>query len=305
MKNATTASLPLVLALLGGTVLNTTSPQQTRIRVAHATVLTSVAAALTPQDQAVAEENCPLGLPEKDPAWQFGPTALVARTGYALEHSAVDKIPLWVCEHVVPEELVGTADRKDNFRPDPLLAKGLRSEKSDYAGSKMDRGHMAPSANQKKSQLRNDETFFLSNMAPQVGIGFNQHIWADLEALTRDWVLDGAVATAWIVTGPIFYDPAEESLPTADGFVENRVIGKGAVSVPTHFYKIVLGQTAGQQFKAVAFVLENRVYPSGTEFDTLIQSIDWIEQRTGLNFMPGLDAQQEQQLESQPGRLFE
>jgi hypothetical protein len=38
-----------------------------------------------------------------------------------------------------------------------------------------DRGHMVPAADAKISQGAMDETFFLSNVAPQVGDGFNRH----------------------------------------------------------------------------------------------------------------------------------
>jgi endonuclease G len=305
MKNATTASIPLVLALLGGTFLTTTGLQQRRIRVAHVTVFNPTVVALSPEDQALAEENCPFGLPAKDPTWGHGPTAFIARQGYALEHSSVDKIPLWVCEHVETGELSGTADRRDGFAPDPRLPQGQRAELSDYRGSGFDRGHMAPSADQKKSQVRNDETFFLSNMAPQVGLGFNRSTWAHLEDLTRSWVEDQAVVSAWIITGPVFDDPGEENPDTADGLIEHSVIGKDAVSVPTHFYKIVVGQTSDQKTKAVAFVLENRSYPADPDWSTLVKPIDWIEARTGLDFMPRLDAASEQQLERQSGQLFE
>jgi len=38
-----------------------------------------------------------------------------------------------------------------------------------------DRGHMVPAADAKQSQQAMSETFILSNIAPQVGEGFNRH----------------------------------------------------------------------------------------------------------------------------------
>lgn len=306
MKNATTASLPLVLALLGGTALITpTGETQRRIRLAHHTALNRVSIPLSPAEQALAEEKCPHGLPERDPGWIFGPTLLVARPGYALEHSSGDKIPLWVCEYVELADITGNAKRRDKFEADPKLPPGQRAELDDYKGTRYDRGHMAPAANQKKSQNRNDETFFLSNMAPQVGVGFNRHKWEQLESLTREWVRTGVVTAAWIITGPIFWDQDEESVATADGFIEHPVIGENAVSVPTHFYKIVVGKTAGEKLIAVAFVMENRAHPNSAPLTDFIASIDWIEERTGLNFMPKLDAETEGLLERQKGVMFD
>lgn len=45
-----------------------------------------------------------------------------------------------------------------------------------------DRGHMVPAADAKISQNAMDETFFLSNVAPQVGDGFNRHC----KSISRD-----------------------------------------------------------------------------------------------------------------------
>ena len=39
----------------------------------------------------------------------------------------------------------------------------------------LDRGHMVPAADAKQSQEAMSETFLLSNIAPQVGDGFNRH----------------------------------------------------------------------------------------------------------------------------------
>jgi endonuclease G len=195
----------------------------------------------TPEQEAMLKDNCgEFGAPNKTrPAsvfWEHGPTHMVFREGYVLEHSDIDKIALWVCERVTKEEAQGDAVRTDNFRPEPQLPENARAEKSDYKGSGYDRGHMAPAANQKSSEHLMDETFFLSNMAPQVGAGFNQHAWRDLEALTRGWAIERGEAI--IITGGMFFDPEEENSATADGMIEYLTIGPGEVAVPTHFYKI-------------------------------------------------------------------
>ena len=50
-----------------------------------------------------------------------------------------------------------------------------------------DRGHMVPAADAKISQQAMDETFYLSNIAPQVGDGFNRH--CEPHALLQSCVL--------------------------------------------------------------------------------------------------------------------
>ncbi|MCK6478686.1 MAG: DNA/RNA non-specific endonuclease [Planctomycetes bacterium] len=219
---------------------------------------------------------------------------LIAREGYALAHDAAVKVPLWVCEGIPAEQLVGPGDRdRSRFLPDPELAKGRRAELSDYEGSGYDRGHMAPAADHKRTQQLMDETHYLSNMAPQVGIGFNRHIWAQLEDFVRG--IAERRGLAYVVTGPIF-DPAAPA----------GTIGANQVRVPTHFYKIVAAKDDAGRWAAQAFVLENRKHESAeaADWSVFIRSIDWVEERTGLDFMPLLDVTEEERLEREASVLW-
>jgi endonuclease G len=108
--------------------------------------------------------------------------------------------------------------------------------RSDRKGSPYDRGHQAPAGDQTKDPKLKAETFYLSNMAPQIPM-FNQRIWGQLEDLARTWATE--YGEVWIVTGGMIYDPAEENPATADGWIKYSVIGPDGVAVPTHFYKIV------------------------------------------------------------------
>lgn len=235
---------------------------------------------------------CAFGMPERDAGWDHGPTVIVDRPGYVLEHSSVDKIALWVCERVKSAHLGGDADRdRSRFKPDPRLSPGERAELADYRRSGFDRGHQAPAADFKHDQDRMHDSFFLSNMSPQVGRGFNRGIWRVLEERAREAVRNRG--DVFVITGCMFYDPTEEDPATADGFVEYDVIGSNHVSVPTHFYKILISKDDAGQWQAIGFVLKNRAYasPDGGKYDfeTFIEPIDWIEDRTGINFMPLLD----------------
>ena len=262
------------------------------------------------QDQGQLHALCPLGMPERESGWDHGPTVIVDRPGYVLEHSSLDKVPLWVCERIKKDHLEGSATRENSrFKPDPQLRPGRRAELADYRGSGYDRGHQAPAADFKYSQDRMNDSFYLSNMAPQVGVGFNRHIWRFLEEDVRKAAENRG--EVFVVTGGMFYDPDEESPDTADGFVEYAVIGPNAVSVPTHFYKIVTAKNSSGQWETVGFVLENRAYPRapGAEYDfaPFVKAIDWIEDRTGINFMPLLDDDDpslEERLERNPAELW-
>jgi DNA/RNA endonuclease G (NUC1) len=249
------------------------------------------------EQRARMERICFMGCPKLDPeASGIGPlTSLVVRDGYILQHSALDKIPLWVAEHVTKEQLGGGQTRDDKFRPDPDLKPGSRAELADYKRSGFDRGHQAPAGNQTTDARLKAETFYLSNMVPQVP-RMNQQIWRELEDLARSWTLK--FGETYQITGPMFYDPAEDDPATADGMVSHKAIGKNLVAVPTHIYKIVLARrTPGGPMEAIAFVIENKAFNRPFRFEKFIQSIEWIERHTGIDFQPAMDPAQQQALE--------
>lgn len=59
-------------------------------------------------------------------------------------------------------------------REDDCIPPLFRAKLSDYRDSGYDRGHLTPAADHKKRQESMDETFFLSNISPQVGLCFYQ-----------------------------------------------------------------------------------------------------------------------------------
>lgn len=236
-------------------------------------------------------KNCIEGMPVLSPDLQ-AEVRVIRRRGYVLAHSASRKVPLWVSEGIPRDHLDGPAERRDNFKSDPELPEGERAELADYRGSGLDRGHQAPAEDFTLDQDLMDESFFLSNMAPQVGIGFNRHVWADLEAWSRD--VARARGTAWVITGPLFLDE------------DGRTIGEGRVAVPSHFYKVVVTRDEGGALQAIAFVLENRAHAAEERQDLarFIRAIDWVEEMGGLDVMPELQAGDEERLERRAAKMW-
>ncbi|QDU94117.1 Nuclease precursor [Lignipirellula cremea] len=243
-------------------------------------------AGLTTDEQSYVKENCVFGSPKAETSAGLGQIDIVAREGYVVGHSSFDKIPLWVAEHSTAAEVGGSIPRNNRFAPDPKLASHPRAELSDYKHSGFDRGHMAPAGNQTVTQALKDETFFLSNMVPQIGPTFNQGIWAELETTVREWTKSRS--ETWIITGGMFYDPLEEDENTADGIIPYDAIGQNEVAVPTHTYKIVLAKNSNNEWESIAFVFANKRYAKPYRLHLYITSIRWLEQRTGLNFFPNI-----------------
>jgi len=207
---------------------------------------------------------------------KYGPPStdavVLCRTGYVLSHDGSRKVPRWVAYHMTKQLIAGgSVPRSDDFRADSDLPAGQRSELSDYRGSGFDRGHMAAAEDMSWDELAMSESFLLSNMAPQVGAGFNNGIWKSLENRVRKWAVDRD--ELYVVTGPIYRG------------TNIQTIGGNAVNVPTHFYKVIFDPI---RVEAIAFILPNASNPT-SELPTFITSVRAVEQQTGLNFHPNLE----------------
>lgn len=277
---------------------------QTETRSAVHSVAIVRQAGFTPAEQALIDGHCPQGMPEVTAKPLIGPTHVIVRTGYVLEHSSVNKIPLWVCESVSRTQLLGNLPRTNPFVPDPTLKVGERAELKDYKNAGFDRGHQAPAGDQTVDKTLKDATFLLPNMAPQVG-ALNQRAWAKLEDLVRSWITDQKIEDAKIITRGFFFDPKEDDANRATGTIQIQTIGPDHVAVPTHFFKIVVARFTGEtQLKAIAFVMDNKAQPTPFDFTKDIVAIEWLEERTGLNFMPSLTGPDKDRLEHQPSPMW-
>lgn len=209
------------------------------------------------------------------------------REGYVVAQDGRLKVPLWVQYELSQEDLKGKVVRKDDFRADASIPFRYRAEIEDYEGSNFDQGHMAPAGDMKRSEKVMSESFLLSNMAPQVGEGFNQSIWRYLEAGVRGWVKEHGKLT--VITGPVFAVDGDK--------VSYRVIGDNHTAVPTHFYKIVV-DTNNPEVEALAFMMPNKDL-SGKNYRDYIVTIDEIEKATGLDFLSALPVDVQEDVESQ------
>ncbi|CAI5438579.1 unnamed protein product [Caenorhabditis angaria] len=186
----------------------------------------------------------------------------------------------WTLEHLVPERLVRAKDvdrAKSEFRPDTSMHSFFRAENEDFRGSGFDRGHLVAAANHRKNQLALDQTFFLTNISPQVGKGFNRDKWNDLEIYTRK-VARKALNT-YVVTGPLFLPKTFED---GKNYVKYQVIGKNNVAVPTHYFKVLLLETSPNNYELECFILPNAVIPDSTELSTFHVPLEAIEKAAGL-----------------------
>ena len=205
---------------------------------------------------------------------------LVHHKFYSLSYSEKYEQAEWVAYRMTSEAMNGPyVSREDDFRPDPKVST-RSAELSDYKRSGYDRGHMVPAGDMNFDEVAMSETFFMSNMSPQVH-NFNGGIWRELEEQTRDWVRHFEVIN--IVTGPILTEEPKD------------YIGSNEVAVPAAYFKVLM--TEGKTPRAIGFIMENKA--SDKHLSEFMVSVDEVEQRTGLDFFQGmLGAQEEDRLES-------
>ena len=163
---------------------------------------------------------------------------IVRHSAFILSYQEEYELASWVLHRLVKEAAFGKAERSNEFLKDPLVESGS-AVTQDYSRTGYDRGHLCPAGDFKHDEALQDETFYMSNMAPQMP-DFNRGIWSDLENKVRSWVKKRGELI--IVTGPIL----KKGLPT---------IGRmNQIAVPEKFYKIIYDPATEE---AIAFLFPN------------------------------------------------
>ncbi|XP_025769432.1 endonuclease G, mitochondrial [Puma concolor] len=196
-----------------------------------------------------------------------GLAQLKSRESYVLCYDPRTRCALWVVEQLRPERLCGDGDRRScDFREDDSVHAYHRATNADYRGSGFDRGHLAAAANHRWSQKAMDDTFYLSNVAPQVE---RKHVSAG---------------------GKVNVHKARFSETEADGksYVKYQVIGKNHVAVPTHFFKVLILEAAGGQIELRSYVMPNAPVDEAVPLERFLVPIESIERASGLLFVPNI-----------------
>lgn len=236
-------------------------------------------------------------LRKKHPALKYGvPETSVVRqfSNFLCEFDYAHRNPKWVLERIPRAEEPVRASRKGfHFKEDEGIDEDFRSTFSHFRRSGYDRGHMAPAADNKNSEVAMRESFYLTNTAPQVGKGFNQDYWARFERFLYE--LRDECTDVYVVTGPL-YLPRRNST-TGELEMYHKFLGMipRLMSIPTHYYKVVVADVRpgsklyakGRRFVG-SFVMPNdKIHPKAplSSFSVPISS---LEQVAGIRFFPEL-----------------
>lgn len=216
----------------------------------------------------------------------------IMHAAMALQYDEAHEQAAWVAHIILPDVTTGTVGRTNDFRPDPKVATGTAVEADyflkylqpdstfEYDGFGYDRGHLAPSADFRWSMQALSESYFYSNMSPQVA-DFNREAWAELEALLRGYLYENPGVQLYVVTGPVL----EDGLPVIE-----RSVNK--VSIPERYFKVALDLKNG---RGIGFIMPNEKisYP----LESFAVPIDQVEKVTGMDFFNQLEDAREESLE--------
>lgn len=157
------------------------------------------------------------------------------------------------------------------------------------------RGHQIPNADRSAVPEMQAQTYYSTNMTPQLQNGFNGHIWAKLEEAVRMEIPVGD--TLYVVTGAVFEKyGADENVKT----ILNKNDSK-TLPVPNYYWKALLKvQRDGEAItgaSTIGFWLPHSDLKGQSHTDYVV-SVDQIEEWTGFDLFPSLPDTMEKSSES-------
>lgn len=192
------------------------------------------------------------------------------------------------------ESFNGYGGSADPFQPDPVLPKKLRTHTSDY-GKGYQRGHILGSADRLNSKEANGQTFYLSNIHPQLPDFNEQGIWYNLEQFLRNnYDKPFFRDTLYIVKGGTI---------SKGDYKKIKASGAGYLVCPKYFYMAILAYSGRYSktnggYKAIAFWMEHKENDDKVSAKYAI-TIDELEKRTGIDFFCNLPDETEAAVEKE------
>ena len=207
---------------------------------------------------------------------------IVEHAYYTLSYVEKHEQAEWVAYELLKKHIAYNKFKRPYFEVDPLVKTNSASWKN-YKNSGYDRGHLCPAADRRFNKKAHDETFLTSNISPQLN-EFNAGIWNDLEKKVRYWL--NRDQQFYVVTGPVFGN-------------SKKTIGFEKVTVPTHFFKVILKYGNGKP-KLISFLIPHQT--TSRDLTDFIISTDKLEEILYIDFFAALPDDLENKLESEKNK---
>lgn len=207
------------------------------------------------------------------------------QVNYSLEYDVSRRHARWVAFTLdAMSSAKSGAKRTDAWQWDPIIPRAYSTEEW-FRGSGYSRGHLVASADRLANQEANQQTFFYSNVSPQLQ-EHNGGIWQRLEQWLQNLGRnERARDMIYVVKGGTIRD---------DQVYPERIRDK--MVVPKYYYMAIVLEKAGR-YQGIAFWTEHRRYDH-ISLRELTMSIDELERRTGLDFFANFPDDLEAHFES-------
>ena len=200
---------------------------------------------------------------------------------YSLEYSYKYKHAYWIA-YRFDNTTGGNVGRNEAYKPDPELPSQYAAKHNDYTNSGYTRGHLCASSDRQYSKEANQQTFYMSNISPQSGNGFNQSgsAWNTGEDKVQAWGynISRSTDTLYVVKGGTI----------GEGMIKGYI--KNEIAIPKYFFMAVLFRS-GDNYKAIGFYMPHENLkddPDKKDPKKYLMSIDALEQETGIDFFHNL-----------------
>lgn len=211
---------------------------------------------------------------------------------FSVAYSAEHRSPIWVAAPM-HSCYTGEVKRRDNYDYDPSLPVNVQTLLSRSYGE-YTRGHLLGSAERNASREMNNQTFYVSNIAPQLQAGFNSSggAWNNLESLVDRQV---CADTLYLVTGCIYDDYTATDGTVVRASTTTNKNDQKQIGVPTAFYKVMLRTRSGEsarsvwecdasELKCAAFIVPHRSAKGRKPSAKDMLSVEELERLTGVKF---------------------
>lgn len=228
------------------------------------------------EESSLSVENAASGIAA---SFDFYPTSttgvVVEREGFTFSYSEEFEQSEWVAYVLTHNDFSNRDYNRPFFIDDPKV-KTHSADWRNYKKSGYDKGHLCPAGDRKSSYKAFKETFFTSNIAPQLH-EFNDGVWNRLEQKVRYWA--GKYHGLYVITGGVLSDNLKK-------------IGEEHVAVPNYFYKILMTKDGKNM---IGFLVPHEA--SEKPLYEFVMDVDTIEKMTGIDFFPKLPDTIENRLE--------
>ena len=207
---------------------------------------------------------------------------------YSMEYNLTLRAQHWSAYRWDRTNSGKAVSRTDAWAPDPLIPWEYRTDQEDHSSNGYTRGHIVASEDRVYSREANEQTFYYSNMHPQLYYFNTQGIWWNIEnKLIRSQYNTNAFRdTLYVVKGGTI---REGEYTKAKG-----------IPVPKYFYVALLRKRndihVNNGYAAIGFWMEHK-NNDDANYKNYAKSIDELEQLTGIDFFCNLPDDVEREVE--------